>query len=157
MTSQETWKHYQQHPISHTTAHYLMAVHDLKSENGYARLTDLANRLDISPGSCHTTLQTLKKRRFVVEDDNKFLTLTPKGEKVVENIEKNDKLLMNFFHDVLGLNHEQSEIDACKMEHLLGLNTSNKLDIFLNFVKEDSKIVKDFMKELSKRLEVEND
>lgn len=132
MTKQhKTWKNFGEHPITHTTVHYLMTISDLRKEYGYARLTDIAQRLDISPGSCHTTLNKLKEKKFVKEDKNKFMSLTDKGEFVVDKIREHDKLLFRLFKDVLGVSEKQADIDACKIEHLISMETAKKLENFL--------------------------
>jgi Mn-dependent DtxR family transcriptional regulator len=150
MKQEKTWKHFQQNPITHTTAHYLMTISDLKKEGGYARVTDIAKKLNISVGSCHTTLQTLKKKKFLSEDPNKFLSLTKLGERLVTQIQQNDNLLVKLFRDVIGIEPNQAEIDACKIEHLLSHETSAKLSNFINFVEKKNTVTEKFLDESSK-------
>jgi Mn-dependent DtxR family transcriptional regulator len=150
MKQEKTWKHFHKNPITHTTAHYLMTISDLKNESGYARVTDIAKKLNISVGSCHTTLQTLKKKKLLSEDANKFFSLTKLGEKLVKQIEQNDNLLVKLFRDVIGIEADQAEIDACKIEHLLSHETSAKLLNFINFVEKKNLVTKKFLDESSK-------
>ncbi|HEX9805092.1 MAG TPA: metal-dependent transcriptional regulator [Candidatus Dojkabacteria bacterium] len=125
------WKYYQEYPISHSTAHYLMTILDLTNESGYARVTDIANKLNISVGSCHTTVQNLKKKQFVEEDKNKFLKLTQKGAFVAEHVKKNEEILFDLFTKVFDIEEEVARIDACKLEHLLSKQTTEKIEKFL--------------------------
>ncbi len=148
--SREVWKTYEENLLTHSAAHYLMTIHELLETNGYARVTDIAKRLNITRGSCSISLKPLKKRGLVVEDQNKFLSLSDEGRRMALVVEKNDELLETFFRDVLGVDGDQSEIDACKIEHLLSLETSVKLCTFIEFLKTDNKVAKDFLRQLRK-------
>lgn len=129
---EDTWKNFDQNPLTHSAAHYLMTIKDLTEENGYARLTDIARHLNITPGSCSLSLKVLKKKEWIQERDGKFLELTEDGKKLANLVERNGELLQKFFQDILGVSQWQAEIDACKMEHLLSIETSGKLEEFLS-------------------------
>lgn len=136
--SREVWKEFEDNPLTHSAAHYLMTIHELLESQGYARVTDIAKRMNITRGSCSISLKPLKKRGWVVEDPNKFLLLSDEGKRLAMVVEQNDQLLETFFHDVLGVDTEQAEIDACKIEHLLSVESSVKLAAFIKCLKQDS-------------------
>lgn len=146
----EVWKEYESNLLTHSAAHYLMTIHELLQTHGYARVTDIAKEMNITRGSCSISLKPLKKRGLVVEDENKFLHLSDRGKMLAELVERNDELLETFLRDVLGVDPEQSEIDACKIEHLLSIETSLKLAHFIECVKSGSKAVTHFLEELRK-------
>jgi len=60
--SSQVWKEFEENDISHSAAHYLMAIDKLRGDYGYARSIDIARELDISPGSCSTGLKALIKK-----------------------------------------------------------------------------------------------
>jgi len=148
--TKEVWKSFDENTLTHSAAHYLMTIHELLESQGYARVTDIAKQLNITRGSCSISLKPLKKRGLVVEDHNKFLLLSDEGKRLALVVEKNDELLETFFKEVLGVNEEQAEVDACKIEHLLSIETSIKLCSFIELMQSDSSIVKEFTKLLSK-------
>ena len=82
----------------------------------------------------------------MVEDANKFLVLSEEGRHLAEVVERNDELLEVFFREVLGLNPDQAEVDACKIEHLLSLEASVKLCHFIECIRSDQKPARDFLK-----------
>lgn len=141
------WKEYEANPLTHSAAHYLMTIRALLDERGYARVTDVARALNITRGSCSISLKPLKKRGLVTEDENKFLLLSPEGARLAKLVENNDEVVEGFLRDLLGVDPEQAEIDACKIEHLLSLDTSLKLAGFLKFIQTGSAAVKAFQKE----------
>jgi DtxR family Mn-dependent transcriptional regulator len=148
--SNEVWKSFEENQLTHSAAHYLMTIHDLLESQGYARVTDIAKRLNITRGSCSISLKPLKKRGLVIEDQNRFLSLSDEGRRLALVVEKNDELLETFFKDVLGVDADQAEIDACKIEHLLSIETSIKLGAFIETLKSDNKVAREFIKLVGK-------
>lgn len=146
----EVWKSYEDNLLTHSAAHYLMTIHDLLRTQGYARVTDISKRLNITRGSCSISLKPLKKRGLVLEDANKFLSLSEEGHRLAEVVERNDELLELFLRDVLGVDAKQAEVDACKIEHLLSVESSVKLCNFIECIRSDDKAAKSFLRLLSK-------
>ena len=145
------WKSFEENLLTHSAAHYLMTIRELLETQGYARVTDIAKRMNITRGSCSISLKPLKKRGLVTEDANKFLTLSEEGRHLAEMVERNDELLEIFFRDVLDVNPEQAEVDACKIEHLLSLETSVKLCHFIECIPSGHKTAGAFIKLLRQR------
>jgi len=145
----DVWKEYEENPLTHSAAHYLMTIHELLDENGYARVTDIAKRMSITRGSCSIGLKALKRRGLVVQDDNRFLQLSAKGQAMAELVERNDQLLEQFFRDVLGVEKEQAEIDACKIEHLISIDTSMRLAAFLQLFDKGSPSAQGIVNEMN--------
>lgn len=128
------WRAFDENKVSHSVAHYLMAVDKLLTENGYARVTDVANLLKITRGAASLALSQLKEKGLITEDSNRFLLLTDKGRELSHIVVKNFLLLNRFFEDVLGIPNQQSREDACKMEHLLSRDSSIALHRFLQML-----------------------
>lgn len=146
------WKEYEENALTHSAAHYLMTIKELLETAGYARVTDIAKRLNITRGSCSISLKALKKRGYVVEDENRFLRLSPEGLRMAEMVERNDELLEIFFRDVLGVDPDQAEVDACKIEHLLSIESSLRLESFIRTWESLPEVTRAFEKERRKHL-----
>lgn len=123
--------HTHDHELTHSMVHYLLAIHKLKDINGYARVTDIAKYLNLTKGSVSTALSNLKKKKLVIEDDARFLSLSELGHKEVHSVLTTRTLLFYFFKDILGLTEEISHKDSCLMEHLMSSETRDKLFVFL--------------------------
>lgn len=131
MTERKTIQHIQDHELTHSMAHYLLTIHKLKEENGYARVTDIAKDMGLTKGSVSTALAILKRRELVTEDENKFLALSKMGHKEVHFILANRTLLYYFFKDFLGASEDVSHKDSCLMEHLISEEIREKLFLFM--------------------------
>jgi len=122
-----SWKEFNENPISHSMAHYLMTLRDLHAGQGYARVSDVARELKVTKGTVSVQMRHLKEKGFVSEDDNRHLTLTDQGESVAHQVVTNRGTIIQFLHTVLGVDPGQAEIDACKIEHLLSPETEHKI------------------------------
>ena len=149
----EIWKEFEENQLSHSAAHYLMTIRELLADKGYARVTDIARELNITRGSCSISLKSLKRRGLVVEDENKFLHLSEEGVGLADMVQHNDELLEVLFRDVLGVDAEQAEIDACKLEHLLSIETSKALHRFVSLFQSEKTSVKEFIRDLHRSRE----
>ena len=119
--------------ISHSMVHYLLTIHKLKENRGFARVTDIAKDLGLTKGSVSTAINNLKKKELVTEEEDcKFLILTDAGHKEVHRVLSARTLLYYFLKDFVGVNEETAERDSCLMEHLMSSETSVK---FFDFMK----------------------
>ncbi|RME60027.1 MAG: metal-dependent transcriptional regulator [Candidatus Dadabacteria bacterium] len=128
----EVWKQFEENRITHSAAHHLLAVRALRKERGYARVTDVARYLNITTGSASTNLKALKRKQLIREDENRFLVLTEEGEALAKAVLQRKKVLYKFLTEVLRVRKEQAEIDSCKTEHLISMETAHKLGRFLD-------------------------
>ena len=118
--------------LSHSMAHYLLAIHKLYEERGYSRITDMARELGLSKGSVSIAINNLKKRNLVTEDSGgKFPILTPEGHREVHRILSGKTLMFYFLKDFVKVEEETAAANACQMEHLLGPKTNEKLFEFM--------------------------
>jgi Mn-dependent DtxR family transcriptional regulator len=136
------WREFENNPLSHSMAHYLMAIDSLRAELGYARSTDVADMLEVSRGAASMALSQLKKRGWVAEDPNRFLLLTDEGRRITRAVEHNFLILSRFFEHTLGVSNDTALGDACKMEHLMSRDTAKRLLWLFKHLVEDKTLAK---------------
>jgi len=153
MSEKSKISHTHDNDLTHSMVHYLLAIHKLKETKGYARVTDIANYLGLTKGSVSIALINLRKRKLIIEDENKFFTLSEEGHHEVHNILSNRTLLYYFFRDFLNVDDETAEKDSCLMEHLMSDQSRMKLFEFIKNLDHHSSLnwksfknVDDFMK-----------
>lgn len=132
----DTWKEFDQNVVSHSAAHHLMAIDELVSRLGYARVSDIARQLNITRGSVSISLQPLKKAGLIIQDENRHLRLSETGQALVAGIKSKHEIVQRLLAEVLGVSPEQAEIDACKLEHLLSSESARQMLAFLRFLDE---------------------
>jgi Mn-dependent DtxR family transcriptional regulator len=139
------WKHYDENELTHSAAHHLMSVHELRELHGYARVSDIAKHLKITKGSVSSAMKHLKERGYIQEDHNRFLELTAKGLRVVWETEATRLVVKKFLHDGLGMDEDDAEIDACKVEHLVSSEARGRLVGFLRFLFSNEAVSASFL------------
>jgi Mn-dependent DtxR family transcriptional regulator len=85
------------------------------------------------------SISQLKKRGLVAEDPNRFLLLTEAGQDMAMHVEHNFRILSKFFEEVLGVDEDTARGDACKMEHLMSLETGRRLVWLMRYILSDEK------------------
>ena len=139
------WKEFDQNVITHSAAHHLMAIDDLFSTLGYARVSDIARQLNITRGSVSISLQPLKKAGLVVQDENRHLRLSETGQALVAAIKGKRRLMERLLAEVLGVASPQAEIDSCKLEHLVSNETARQVLSFLRYLDADPRRGREFL------------
>jgi len=142
---EEVWRAYEKNELSHSAAHHLMAIHELRTEHGYARVSDIAKHLSITKGSVSTAMKHLKERGYVQEDPNRFLELTEQGLKVVQETEATRLVVQRFLSDALGMDEDDAMIDACKVEHLISNEARARLVCFLRMLFSEKPPANEFL------------
>ncbi|MDO8528258.1 MAG: metal-dependent transcriptional regulator [Deltaproteobacteria bacterium] len=138
----EVWKEFEANQLTHSAAHYLVAVHDILGDQGYVRSADIAKKLGIARSSASMGLHALIEKGYLKEDANKFLKLTPKGQQVAKEIIGKKVVLKRFFQDILKVDPYQAEVDTCKIEHLISSETGANLLTFIQFMSSQDPQVK---------------
>lgn len=123
----EVWKRYNEKEVSHSMAHYLQAVAALKKDKGYARVGDIAARLGVSKSGVTSMLRSLQGRGLVTHERYGCVELTDDGWSLAERTESNRQLLTVFFRDVLGVEEDVANEDACMIEHLVSPESMGRL------------------------------
>lgn len=141
----DTWKEFDQNVITHSAAHHLMAIDDLVSRLGYARVSDIARQLGITRGSVSISLRPLKTAGLVEQDENRHVRLSQKGQALVAAIKTKRHLMTRLLAEVLGVPAAQADIDACKLEHLLSNETAQRVLAFLRFLDAGEGRSRDFL------------
>jgi Mn-dependent DtxR family transcriptional regulator len=144
----ETWKEFEANELTHSAAHHLLAIDEVGERyGGWARVSDIARRLNITRGSVSINLRTLKTRGWVQTDERRLVRLSPKGVKVVHAVRAKRAIVKNLLHDTLGLPEHQAEIDSCKIEHLISHEAAQRLLQFLQFLTMGSPAARQVLKQ----------
>jgi DtxR family transcriptional regulator, Mn-dependent transcriptional regulator len=111
---------------------YLETILSLIRENKTARVTDIANRLNIAKPSVIQALTLLKEKGLIIQDRYGPVELTAEGERYALRIRHRHQVIYGFLTQVLGVSIEAAEKDACLMEHDLSKETFEKLLKYLD-------------------------
>jgi len=113
--------------LSSNMEDYLEAILSASKEKGYAQVKDIQKALDVKMPSVSGALQNLKEQKFIKHEKYGHIFLTRKGKKVAEEILERHTALVKFLTDILLVDKNLAEQDACKMEHILSKQTFERV------------------------------
>jgi DtxR family transcriptional regulator, Mn-dependent transcriptional regulator len=112
---------------------YLEAIEDIIRKKGYARPKDVRESLHLGSSTVTEMLQKLSAKGLIGYEKYGKIVLTPKGKKIARQTQKKHDMLTELL-TLLGLDDATAEEDACKIEHVLSKDTSDRLSKFVEFI-----------------------
>lgn len=125
---------------------YLETLYIIQQEGKLTRVKDVAKALDVKMPSVVSAIRSLADKGLVTQEKYSHIELTKMGEKVAKDVYARHMLLYAFFHEILGLEPEIAEEDACRMEHYLSPETRERLLRIVEFTRSCKKDEVNFLK-----------
>ena len=113
---------------------YLEAIYHLEKDRRIARVRDIASRLGVKMSSVSSALKSLSSRGLISYDPHQYITLTQTGIERAEEIVRRHEILRRFLVRILQVDGEVAEENACRMEHHLDPEVTEKLVDFMEFI-----------------------
>ncbi len=110
---------------------YLEAILFIEEEKGIVKSVDIATYLGVSKPSVNKALTILQEMGYVSKPNYSQVTITQEGRKKAKAVAQKHSALTRLLTDVLGVSEEVAEKDACKIEHDISEETTQKLIAFL--------------------------
>lgn len=117
-----------------TVQEYVEIIAGLLTDNPVARVKDIAAARGVTLPSVTSALEKLKELRLVEKEHYGFVTLTSEGHKLADELQVIHQTFKKLFLDVLGVDEEIAEKDACNLEHHISPQTQNALVKFVTFL-----------------------
>ncbi len=117
--------------LSPTHEMYLKVLYQVRADYEVARVRDISKGLGVNPGTVTSTLKRLEKMGFVKHDRYGVVALTPRGVNVAECMIRRFETIKGLLTEVLGVDPEVAEVDACMMEHAVSPATVNRMESML--------------------------
>lgn len=114
--------------LSATHEMYLKIIYQLRASGDPARVGQMAKGLGVHPSTVSAVVRTLDRMELVTHDRYGVVKLTDVGAKLAECVVRRFEVLREFFINVLGLDEETAEVEACESEHVLSPDTVGRLE-----------------------------
>jgi len=132
---------------------YLERIYKLIEEKGYARVSDIAEGLEVHPSSVTKMIQKLDKDSYLIYEKYRGLVLTNKGKKMGKRLMERHDLLESFL-TTIGVQEENIYKDVEGIEHHLSWDSITCIETLVEYFRRDP----DRLDELrSLRSELDND
>lgn len=116
---------------------YLESIYNLIEEKGYARVSDIAEMLNVHPSSVTKMVQKLDKNRYLVYEKYRGLVLTSEGKKMGKRLVDRHSLLESFLHTI-GVPEEKIYKDVEGIEHHLSWESLICIENLLKYFDMDA-------------------
>lgn len=115
---------------------YLERIYKLIDEKGYARVSDIAEGLEVHPSSVTKMIQKLDKDNYLIYEKYRGLILTNKGKKMGKRLVDRHQLLESFL-EIIGVQEENIYRDVEGIEHHLSWDSITCIETLVEYFKQD--------------------
>ena len=122
--------------LTPTMEDYLEAISRLVERDGSAHVKDIADATSVHMSTVTTALRNLAERGLVNYRPYQAATLTEKGRRLADRILDRHEAINDFLSEILLVDEEVAEANACRMEHVLDRQVVEHISLFGRFVKE---------------------
>lgn len=112
--------------IGESSEDYLETILMLEKK-GKVRSVDIARQLEVSKPSVNKAMNVLKDKGYIQQETYGDVHLTVQGRELAEAVYERHRTISAFFHEILGVSLDNSEADACKVEHVISDETFLKI------------------------------
>lgn len=124
------------HALSPTLEDYLETVARLVAREGEAHAKEIAEAVSVHISTVTTALRRLSEKGLIHYRPYEAATLTQEGQEVADRIVGRHEALRSFLSEILLVDEEAAEENACRMEHVLDEQVMEHLTLFAQFVKK---------------------
>lgn len=124
---------------------YLEKIYNLIEEKGYARVSDIAEALEVHPSSVTKMVQKLDKDKYLVYEKYRGLVLTAKGKKIGKRLVDRHSLLEEFLR-LIGVDEEHIYKDVEGIEHHVSWESITCLEYLMQYFHEDPKRIEELQR-----------
>ncbi|WMJ83212.1 metal-dependent transcriptional regulator [Oscillospiraceae bacterium LTW-04] len=117
--------------ITPALENYLKIILELNENDAEARVTSISERFGVTKATVSQTVKKLMNYGLVTKDVSGAILLTDFGKEKAIEVRNRNLVIKGFLTQVLGVDNQVSEKDACKMEHLISCETIEKLKGYL--------------------------
>ncbi|WP_078391704.1 transcriptional regulator MntR [Shouchella patagoniensis] len=132
---------------------YLERIYMLIEEKGYARVSDIAEALEVHPSSVTKMVQKLDKSDYLVYERYRGLILTAKGNKIGKRLVYRHELLEDFMK-IIGVDESHIYQDVEGIEHHISWDAIDRIGDLVQYFQENEHRISD-LRDVQKRSEVE--
>lgn len=115
---------------------YLERIYMLIDEKGYARVSDIAEGLEVHPSSVTKMIQKLDKDNYLIYEKYRGLVLTSKGKKMGKRLADRHQLLEDFLN-IIGVHTDNIYKDVEGIEHHLSRDSITCVEALVEYFRND--------------------
>ncbi len=111
---------------------YLETILVLTKKNGSVRSIDVAEDMGFTKASVSRAMSILKRDNYIIMEADGRILLTESGKEKATEVYDRHVTLTRFINEVLNVDAEIAEKDACRIEHIISPETFAGIKKLLN-------------------------
>ncbi|MFS0645846.1 transcriptional regulator MntR [Siminovitchia sp. 179-K 8D1 HS] len=115
---------------------YIEQIYLLINNKGYARVSDIAEALEVHPSSVTKMVQKLDRESYIIYERYRGLILTAKGKKIGKRLVERHDLLEKFLK-IIGVKQENIYEDVEGIEHHLSWDSIDRIGDLVQYFEEN--------------------
>ena len=127
---------------------YIEQIYILIEEKGYARVSDIAENLNVHPSSVTKMVQKLDQESYLIYEKYRGLILTEQGKKVGQRLVFRHELLEKLLR-IIGVKEENIYQDVEGIEHHLSWDAIDRVGDLVQYFEGNKERLEEF-KEIQK-------
>lgn len=124
-------------PTTPTKEDYVETIWSLISNKGYARVTDIGERLGINNASVTKMIQKLDGDGILVYEKYRGIDLTQEGYQLGQKLSERHRILEQFLLQLGAKNHTEVFQTVEGIEHYIDANTLSLISHLLEFIQKN--------------------
>ena len=117
--------------LTKSSEDYLEAILILEEHGSKIKSVDIASMLNVSRPAVNKATNELREYGYITKEDYSSIVLTDAGRQAAAHIYEKHRLIRSFLIK-LGVSEENSEIDCCKIEHIISEETFSAFKNYVN-------------------------
>jgi DtxR family transcriptional regulator, Mn-dependent transcriptional regulator len=135
--------------LSASLEDYLEAIYQIVNKRQAVRAKDIAAELGVKAPSVTGALRMLAEKSLINYAPYDIITLTDEGNRLARDVVKRHSTLHHFLKDILGLDEQESQDGACKLEHAISPAVLERLISFIDFVQHCPRVGTQWIQEFN--------
>lgn len=112
---------------------YLEALYSIIEEKQGVRAIDVSKRLGVRRSSVTEALKNLAEKKLINYGRYDVISLTPSGINLAKKVIEKHKALYDFLEKILGVDPNEAQQNACRIEHVISEDVLKRLMAFTEF------------------------
>ncbi len=137
--------------LSASLEDYLELICNLLESEENIKAVSIAKKLNISRASVSEALMKLEDKKLIVYKGHKGITITEEGLKRAHTVIDRHNTFTSFFENVLGIEKEEAQDNACKIEHIITNEVFDRIKDFQVYCQKNKNFIDNFKKTYQER------
>jgi Mn-dependent DtxR family transcriptional regulator len=114
---------------------YLETILVLSHKNASVRSIDIAVELDYKKSSVSVAMKNLRENGYITINSDGYITLTENGKEIAETMYERHTIISDWLIHI-GVEPATAAEDACRIEHVISVESFNAIKKHLNLGKQ---------------------